>query len=125
MLNQRKGLLGIKSSFNFSSMTMKITPFFSDDVSTVPNDSTAVSVGYFYQAEFTLSQITDTYLDMRQFGKGYLYVNGRNLGRFWHIGPQYRLYCPGVWLKQSNRLIIFDEEIHDGATVPSAGSLEG
>ena len=44
---------------------------------------------------------------MREFGKGYLWVNGHNLGRYWEIGPQYRLYCPGVWLKKGeNELFV-------------------
>jgi beta-galactosidase len=37
---------------------------------------------------------------MSKYGKGYLWVNGRLLGRYWRVGPQNRLYCPGVWLKK-------------------------
>lgn len=48
---------------------------------------------------FELSKPGDTYFDMKSFGKGYLWVNGHLLGRYWKIGPQQRLYCPGVWLK--------------------------
>ena len=29
----------------------------------------------------------DTYLDMSKWSKGYLWVNGHNLGRYWKIGP--------------------------------------
>jgi beta-galactosidase len=36
---------------------------------------------------------------MRSWGKGLVWVNGHNLGRYWNIGPQQTLYCPGVWLK--------------------------
>lgn len=124
MLNQRKGLLGIKASFEFRAMTMKITPFLPEDLVALKPDSTPVSAGYFYEGTLELSEITDTYLDMRQFGKGYLFVNGRNLGRFWNIGPQFRLYCPGVWLKQTNRVVVFDEELREGATITSAATLE-
>lgn len=42
---------------------------------------------------------------MSQYGKGYLWVNGRNLGRYWDIGPQKRLFCPGVWLKKGTNEI--------------------
>ena len=42
------------------------------------------------------------YLDVKDFGKGYVWVNGRNLGRYWNAGPQTRLFCPGVWLKKGN-----------------------
>jgi len=38
-------------------------------------------------------------------------VNGHPLGRFWHIGPQQTLYCPGVWLRRgANEIVIFDVE---------------
>lgn len=49
---------------------------------------------------FTLTQPQDTYLDMRQWGKGVVWVNGHNLGRYWAIGPQQTLYVPAEWLKK-------------------------
>lgn len=55
---------------------------------------------------FDLKEIGDTYIDMQDYQKGYLWVNGRNLGRYWNRGPQFRLYCPGVWLKQKNNEIV-------------------
>jgi beta-galactosidase len=48
---------------------------------------------------FDLDTIGDTYLNMNNFTKGYVWVNGRNLGRYWNKGPQFKLFCPGVWLK--------------------------
>jgi beta-galactosidase len=67
----------------------------------------------YYAGTFTLKRTADTYLDMRGFGKGVVFVNGHNLGRFWEIGPQYSLYVPGVWLKQGeNEIVIFDELNH-------------
>lgn len=48
---------------------------------------------------FDLNKIGDTYLNMKNFTKGYVWVNGRNLGRYWNKGPQFKLFCPGVWLK--------------------------
>jgi beta-galactosidase len=35
-----------------------------------------------------------------------LWVNGHNLGRYWKIGPQQTLYCPGVWLKSGRNEIM-------------------
>lgn len=29
---------------------------------------------------------------------GFVFINGRNLGRYWNIGPQQTLYLPGAWL---------------------------
>ena len=67
----------------------------------------------YYYGEFNLKRTADTYLDMHGFGKGVVFVNGHNLGRYWEIGPQYSLYVPGVWLKQgSNEIVIFDQLNH-------------
>lgn len=63
----------------------------------------------FYRGTFQLSQIGDTFLDTRGFGKGTVWVNGHPLGRFWSIGPQRTLFLPGVWLRKgANSVIIFD-----------------
>lgn len=36
---------------------------------------------------------------MEHYGKGYVWINGNNLGRYWQAGPQLRLFCPGAWMK--------------------------
>jgi beta-galactosidase len=52
----------------------------------------------------------DTFLDMRGWNKGFVWLNGRNLGRFWNIGPQQTLFAPGVWLKQGdNEVVVYDD----------------
>ena len=46
---------------------------------------------------------------MENFGKGQVYVNGHALGRFWRIGPQQTLYCPGCWLRKGkNSIMVLD-----------------
>lgn len=63
-----------------------------------------------YQGEFELTEAGDTFIDMQNWGKGVIFVNGRNIGRFWKVGPQQTLYIPGVWLKKGkNEIIIFDQ----------------
>jgi len=65
----------------------------------------------FHRGSFSLSQTGDTYLDLRGFQKGMVWVNGNALGRFWRIGPQQTLYCPGCWLKKGkNEVIVLDLE---------------
>ena len=65
----------------------------------------------FYRGEFTVNEIGDTMLDMTGWGKGMVWVNGINLGRYWRIGPQYTLYLPGCWLKKGkNEVIVMDIE---------------
>jgi beta-galactosidase len=61
----------------------------------------------FYRGRFELREVGDTFWDMRKWGKGIVWVNGRNLGRFWAVGPQQTLYCPGPWLKRGvNEIVI-------------------
>ena len=63
----------------------------------------------FFGASFNLVQTGDTYFDLSGYTKGVLYVNGHNLGRFWNIGPQQRLYCPAGFLKKGkNEILVFD-----------------
>lgn len=53
----------------------------------------------------------DTFLDLTGFGKGCVFLNGFNLGRFWEIGPQKRLYIPGPLLKAGhNEIVVFETE---------------
>lgn len=64
-----------------------------------------------YEGTFTLEETGDTFLDMEAWGKGIVFVNGKNLGRYWHIGPQQTLYLPGVWLKKGeNSIVIFEQQ---------------
>jgi beta-galactosidase len=65
--------------------------------------------GIFFKGNFFLGAAGDTFLDMTNFKKGIAWVNGHNLGRYWSIGPQKRLYCPASFLRQgTNEMIVFD-----------------
>jgi len=71
--------------------------------------STPVSGPAFYRATVNIDQPGDTFLDMRPWGKGFAWVNGHNLGRYWNIGPQQSMYVPGPWLKKGvNEIVILD-----------------
>ena len=56
--------------------------------------------------EFTLNEVNDTYLDMRKWGKGVVWINGHNLGRYWSIGPQQTIYVPAEWLKVGKNEVV-------------------
>ncbi|MRR23540.1 beta-galactosidase, partial [bacterium] len=65
--------------------------------------------GIFFRGTITLQETADTFIDMTNFAKGIVWINGHNLGRYWEIGPQTRLYCPATWLKKGeNEIIVFD-----------------
>jgi len=65
--------------------------------------------GAFFKGKFELDKLGDTYIDMSNWKMGIVWVNGHNLGRYWDIGPQQRLFLPAPFLKKGeNKIIVFD-----------------
>jgi beta-galactosidase len=61
------------------------------------------------KGNFRLEKTADTYLDMSDWGKGCVWVNGHHLGRYWEIGPQQTLFLPAEWLKKGdNEIVVFE-----------------
>ncbi len=76
--------------------------------------------GIFFKGNFDLPETGDTYIDLSNYQKGIVWVNGHNLGRYWNTGPQYHLYCPATWLKkQNNQIVVFD--LHQSQAAPIRG----
>lgn len=51
-------------------------------------------------------EIEDTYWDTKGWGKGFIFINGLNLGRYWPlVGPQITMYIPKEALKHGNNEI--------------------
>lgn len=65
----------------------------------------------FYEFEVEIAETGDTFLDFEGFGKGCIFVNGHNIGRFWNVGPQKRLYIPAPYLLVGiNQIIVFETD---------------
>ncbi|HEY4205167.1 MAG TPA: beta-galactosidase family protein [Puia sp.] len=80
--------------------------------------------GIFFKGSFELDQTADTYFDMSGYKKGTVWVNGHNLGRYWYVGPQQRLYCPASWLKKGkNEMVVLDLQQRAGAAVSGRKTL--
>jgi beta-galactosidase len=63
----------------------------------------------FWRATVRIDKPGDTFLDMRSWGKGVVWVNGHCLGRYWNIGPSQTAYVPGPWLKAGkNEFVVLD-----------------
>jgi beta-galactosidase len=54
----------------------------------------------------------DTWLDLRGFGRGVVWLNGRNLGRYWREGPGQTIFVPGAWLMREgeNEVVVLELE---------------
>ncbi|XP_055686605.1 beta-galactosidase-like [Lutzomyia longipalpis] len=71
----------------------------------------------------TADNIGDTYLDTTSWGKGVLYVNGFNLGRYWPVvGPQITLYIPESLLRVGANTIMMLE--YQKAPIPTMVSFK-
>ena len=59
-----------------------------------------------------MDEPADTFVDLKGWTKGAVWINGFNLGRFWDVGPQRRLYLPAPLLKKGrNELLVLEQ--HD------------
>jgi hypothetical protein len=91
-------------------------------VSALPaGPAAAARPGVFFRGSFSLERPADTFLDMTGYRKGVVWVNGHNLGRYWDVGPQKRLYCPAPWLRAGvNDVVVFD--LHKTEPSPLRGA---
>ncbi|XP_063378070.1 beta-galactosidase-like [Cydia fagiglandana] len=72
-------------------------------VTAATEDGQGFEVPVLFDGYFTIpenEQPQDTFFDTTSWGKGFIWVNGHNLGRYWPgTGPQVTLYVPGCWLR--------------------------
>ena len=52
----------------------------------------------------------DCFVHTAGLKKGYIFINGFCLGRYWDIGPQESLYIPGTILKDENEIVVLELE---------------
>ncbi|WP_142683960.1 glycoside hydrolase family 35 protein [Chitinophaga polysaccharea] len=120
LLKNKKGIVG-EVLFNGQAIHQWQQFKFPFDVQpAVTPSATAADVPVLKEGSFTLSATGDTYLDMTQWGKGVVWINGHHLGRYWQVGPQQTLYVPAEWLKKGNNKITVLELIK-----PAANTLQG
>ncbi|XP_062241692.1 beta-galactosidase-1-like protein 2 [Platichthys flesus] len=121
---QRKGLVGdielnkqLLRDFIIHCLDMK--PGFLNRIATLGNWKSMrepLSFPGFFQAKFYVNGYPkDTFIKLPGWTKGVIFINGKNLGRYWSIGPQQTLYVPGPWLhKGDNQVLVFEEQDTDG-----------
>ncbi len=71
----------------------------------------------FYKGTFKAEERKESFIHLDHFGKGFVVVNGFNLGRYWEIGPQKSLYLPSSILKDENEIIVFAEQPTDNPVI--------
>ncbi len=105
-------------------------PFNSEKSMRFSSDKNAATAPVVKQATFQLTATGDSYLDMSNWGKGVVWINGHNLGKYWSIGPQQTLYVPVEWLKKGKNTITILELLKPetntvaGITTPILSKLQ-
>jgi beta-galactosidase len=110
--NERQGIHGPVMLAGYELTAWQVLPLPMDDVSSIKFGGLEPSRGAvgpaFYKGRFELKHVGDTFLDLRDWGKGAVWINGHALGRFWNVGPQQTLYVPGPWLNRgTNEVVVF------------------
>ncbi|MET3769049.1 beta-galactosidase [Marisediminicola sp. UYEF4] len=69
-------------------------------------DARLIAGPSFALAEFDGSEGTDLFFDTRHWGKGVVWINGFNLGRYWSRGPQHTLVVPGPLVRDGRNEVM-------------------
>ena len=110
--SQNKGILsGVMEDIHYMSHFVH-TPLDLEDVSMIDfNEDFDHTTPSFYKFKINVDEPINTYIDVSEYGKGVVLLNGFNLGRYWEIGPTLALYAPDeLWKKGENEVIVFETE---------------
>jgi beta-galactosidase len=110
----RDGYEGITGGVTLGGQQLtgwQVYPLPLDDLSKLRFGKPAAESGpVFRRGDFELARVGGTFLDLRGWGKGRVWINGRELGRYWRIGPQQSLFVPASWLRSGRNEVIVLEE---------------
>ncbi|MHB9040460.1 MAG: beta-galactosidase, partial [Melioribacteraceae bacterium] len=127
-LIDRKGITDRATLNGMTLMNWEVynLPFSSKYIQSIKQSATIQEKpGIFFKGTFELNEVGDTYIDMSNYKKGAVFVNGNNLGRYWEIGPQKRLYCPAPFLKKGkNEIVVFDLHTTKAEIVSGRNTLD-
>lgn len=100
-------LINGKIHFNWNVFTLPM-----ENLSVLEYTNTYCASGsVFCKGTFEVDESADTFLELKSFKKGFVTINGFNLGRYWEIGPQKRLFVPAAVLKNgTNEITVFESD---------------
>ena len=110
-LLDRKGLLGLVRLGTHTVLHgWQSWPLALGDLSPLTFTASSDAAGpTFYRGRFDVEQPGDCFLSLPAGGKGVVWLNGFNLGRYWSRGPQTALYVPAPLLTTgSNELTVLE-----------------
>jgi beta-galactosidase len=126
-LGEAKGLMGGAMLDGAPLTGWTSTPI---DLSSVIGTGTGTAGRALLRGGFDLDGPTDLFLDTSAWGKGFAFINGFFLGRYWQNVPQRTLYVPGPVLRAgSNEIVVLELEqvlapVARFVAQPALGQLE-
>ncbi|MET9339888.1 beta-galactosidase family protein [Nonomuraea sp. NPDC003804] len=109
-LGERKGLMAppMHDRQYLHGVTARPIPL--DELPALPyGEGPGAQVPAFFRGAFEAAEPADAFLALPGWGKGYVWVNGFLLGRYWDRGPQRTLYVPWPLLRAgANEVVILE-----------------
>jgi beta-galactosidase len=120
-MGDKKGMVGMSfgNQFHFGWDMYPLPMDNLDKVAFKPLDASELQGPVFLRGELDIEgNPCDTFLRLDGFKKGFVTVNGFNLGRYWEIGPTKTLFVPAPMLKEGkNEIIVFESDGTASTTV--------
>lgn len=89
-----------------------------DHLQYIPASQHSTDTPAFYRGSLMVDTPAHTFIQLDGWHKGQIYVNGFNIGRHYHIGPQKTYFIPGALLREgANEIIVFDQRRPDKLVV--------
>ncbi|MFA3877831.1 glycoside hydrolase family 35 protein [Streptomyces sp. MMCC 100] len=116
LLGQGKGILGgvrveRRLVHGWTMHRLPLDEWTPEDVARAAACAPPRGTAGFATARFTVDEPADAFLAFPDFGKGFAWVNGTLLGRYWEIGPQVTLYLPApLTVRGENTVTILELE---------------
>ena len=114
-LFDRKGItcarVGYRSFFNYTITPMDMRHTENLAYESIRTEELSL-LPTFYKGSFFADKLCDTFLRVDGFSKGFVLVNGHNIGRYYtSAGPQKTLFVPACYLqKGKNEVVVFDSD---------------
>ncbi|WP_084956550.1 glycoside hydrolase family 35 protein [Thermoactinospora rubra] len=117
-LGERKGVDGVLHGRQYLH-GFSVTAYPLEDVSGVRFEpGTAAAPPAFFRGVLEAGEPADAFVALPGWGKGYVWVNGFCLGRYWERGPQRALYLPAPLLRAGgNEIVVLELDRVGGPAV--------
>ncbi|CAL9577519.1 glycoside hydrolase family 35 protein [Streptomyces sp. enrichment culture] len=110
LLGGRKGILGgvtvgRRHVHGWRTHRLPLDEWTGDDLARAVASAAPSGTAGFATARFTAEERADGFLALPGFGKGFVWLNGTLLGRYWEIGPQVTLYLPAPLVRAGENTV--------------------